>query len=98
DNSPMLPHRKWMCKDLQPNLVETIKTSDNEEYSDDEDSEIEISENTLEFFDEADQLIESEWKLLSEKLVKNVLSEKASNMFESYKNSKRLNAYQASVI
>lgn len=98
-----------MREDLQPNLVETVvsdyeydeeqkETSDNEEYSDDEDSEIETSENTLESFDEADQLIESEWKLSSGKLVKNVLSEKALNVFESCKNSKRLNAYQASVI
>ncbi|CAI2178825.1 15573_t:CDS:2 [Funneliformis geosporum] len=69
-NKYVTPTRK-MREDLQPNLVETVvsdyeydeerkEISDNEEYSDDEDSEIEINENTLESFDETDQLIESE--------------------------------------
>ena len=50
--------------------------------SGDEGSEIEMSENITEPFDEADQHIESEWKLSSGKLVKDILSEKALNLFD----------------
>ncbi|CAJ0920200.1 12307_t:CDS:10 [Entrophospora sp. SA101] len=58
--------------------------------------EIIVDENVL-TFDETIQLGNSEWRLSSGELIKNVLSQKTSMVLENFKNAK-LNAFTASVI
>ncbi|RIA92730.1 hypothetical protein C1645_820229 [Glomus cerebriforme] len=103
DLIPTLPNRKRRRGDFQSKLIESDdedeeekESSDSDESSDEEG--LEMSEDILETFDKAIRATESKWKLSNGELVKNVLSEKTSNVLESAKNAKKMDAYTASVI
>ncbi|CAG8801774.1 27757_t:CDS:2, partial [Gigaspora margarita] len=99
--------RKRRHEDFNSRLLGTIVTEEDSdegegdekkelESSDDEEHEIIVNENFLNF-DEAVQPSNSKWKLSNGKLVKNVLSQKTSMLANAFKNRK-LDAYTASVI